>query len=401
MSRTRVSPSEPGSRLELVDSLRAIAALTVFAFHIAFFLGFLTGHSASPYLRQLNVGVVIFFVVSGFLLYRPFVRARLERRPSPHPGRYGLRRAMRIVPAYWVALPVSAAVLGLHDVLTVRHGPVYFGFLQIYDLRWTINGLGQAWTLCVEASFYLLLPLIAWAMRRLPGDASPRALVRGELVMVGVLVLVGLVWNPLAAHHAADNGGLLDPAGLWLPAHIDHFALGMALAVITVAPPSPRGEIMAAVVGRRAALMWLGALGSVLAAGWVSTLDLGASATAALEHELRGLCALLIVAPVVLGAGRAGAVRRALASPVLLWLGLVSYGIYLWSPLLIDQLTATGLRAATGAAAVTVVALAATAVVAGSSWYLLERHAIAFGRSFSQRAGTGATAPAEDRAGAP
>ena len=99
-------------RFPLFDSLRAIAALSIFGFHIAASQLALNDPDF-PWLGQLNVGVPIFFVVSGFLLYRPFVARRAQGRPAPSLGGYAIRRALRIIPAYWVALTVITVWLGL------------------------------------------------------------------------------------------------------------------------------------------------------------------------------------------------------------------------------------------------------------------------------------------------
>ena len=78
------------TRFPLFDSLRAIAALAVFGTHAYFALRNNAPSDLRPYAARLDVGVYIFFVISGFLLYRPFVRARLRggarRRPAPTPG---------------------------------------------------------------------------------------------------------------------------------------------------------------------------------------------------------------------------------------------------------------------------------------------------------------------------
>src|SRR5947199_7228964 len=83
-----------GVRFPQVDSLRAIAALSVFLFHVggkAF-----PGPTIGAYTGRLNLGVTIFFVISGFLLYRPFVAARLYRgRSALSSGRYAWHRFLR------------------------------------------------------------------------------------------------------------------------------------------------------------------------------------------------------------------------------------------------------------------------------------------------------------------
>src|SRR5687768_15093619 len=109
------APVDTGSqrsigRLAALDGYRAIAATAVLATHV----GFLTGSSVdgplAPMLSRLDVGVAIFFVLSGYLLYRPFLAAALDRRPGPSLRSYLWRRALRIVPLYAVVV-ISAWLL--------------------------------------------------------------------------------------------------------------------------------------------------------------------------------------------------------------------------------------------------------------------------------------------------
>jgi peptidoglycan/LPS O-acetylase OafA/YrhL len=109
-----VAPPPGNPRFPLFDSLRGIAVLAVVIFHVAFITGALNVRVAGDVLGVLgDVGVVLFFVISGFLLYRPFVAARAHGRRPPDPVRYARRRALRIVPAYWVALTVLAIFPGV------------------------------------------------------------------------------------------------------------------------------------------------------------------------------------------------------------------------------------------------------------------------------------------------
>jgi peptidoglycan/LPS O-acetylase OafA/YrhL len=125
------------------------------------------------------VGVTIFFVISGFLLYRPFVLAQLQEERLPRVRSYAVRRFLRIVPCYWVALTVVALVLGLDDVFTASGIPTYYGFLQAYSDDTFAGGIGQAWTLCVEVAFYAFLPVWAVFMRAVQRPAR-RALMCGR-----------------------------------------------------------------------------------------------------------------------------------------------------------------------------------------------------------------------------
>ena len=104
-----VAPPPGNPRFPLFDGLRALAALSILVFHTAAATGASVGEGGlSPYLLQLNVGVAIFFAISGFLLYRPFVAAKVGDAPAVHLGQYARRRFLRIVPAYWVALTILA-----------------------------------------------------------------------------------------------------------------------------------------------------------------------------------------------------------------------------------------------------------------------------------------------------
>src|SRR4051812_50071898 len=87
--------------------MRAIAFLCVLVSHAAFPAGFAAeGSTMRPFFARLDVGVRIFFLIFAFLLYRPFVAARLERADPPLVRAYAGRRFLRIAPAYWLALCV-------------------------------------------------------------------------------------------------------------------------------------------------------------------------------------------------------------------------------------------------------------------------------------------------------
>ena len=118
-----------------------MAALAVVGAHAAFVSGYVVLGHAGPWLTNLNMGVTVFFVISGFLLYRPFVAAGLEARPAPRPLRFYRRRLLRIVPAYWVALTIVGLVPGLAPHL-FDHWPKYYFFLQIYSP--SPDGIGPA-----------------------------------------------------------------------------------------------------------------------------------------------------------------------------------------------------------------------------------------------------------------
>jgi peptidoglycan/LPS O-acetylase OafA/YrhL len=369
-------------RFPLIDSLRAIAALWVLAFHAAFFAGMYTSGSAlRPYVAQPTAGVTLFFVISGFLLYRPFVRARLEGEPAPATGAYAWRRFLRIVPAYWVALTVVAVWLSIDAVWDPAwHVPLFYGFGQIYTADTALSGIGQAWTLCVEVTFYAFLPLWALAVRRLG--------VRAELAALAAVWVASLVWKLVASRHVELHDG-----GVWLmplPNFLDQFAVGMALAVLSARGLTPRLESAVA----RSWPWWL-----LAAAGyWALSTRIGLHGTLnehvgrrafVLRHELGTLVALGLIVPAAFAWQRGGAIRRALAWRPLLFVGLVSYGVYLWHLAVVNKtahgisgwLTDTlGLGVNARFAVLFALGAAGATAIASASYYLVERPALSLKR---------------------
>jgi peptidoglycan/LPS O-acetylase OafA/YrhL len=380
-------------RFPLFDSLRALAALAVVGYHASFFAGAYSSDSPlrEPFAR-LDVGVSVFFLISGFLLYRPFVKARLDGRDLPHVGAYAWRRFLRITPAYWVALTVVALWLGLQGVFTATGIPLYYGFAQIYSARHGIGGIGQAWTLCVEVSFYAFLPLWAVAMRRL----LRRSGVRGELLALALLWLASLGWK-LFALTQVDPTAL--GAGPWLmplPNFLDQFALGMGLAVLSVHWEAAEAGRPWAVqlLERRPWLAWLGAAAAFAAAsafaGTATRFGVVLSDTGFLaRHELYSLVALGVLIPAVFGWQRRDAVRRFLGWRPLLYVGLVSYGVYLWHHTLMLKLASAingwlvrdvGLGMELRFLVYLVLGGALAVAVASVSYYVVERPALALKR---------------------
>lgn len=366
-------------RFPLMDSLRAIAALSVLAFHAAFFAGMYTSDSfLRPYLAQPGAGVTVFFVISGFLLYRPFVRARAEDRPWPGTGAYAWRRFLRIVPAYWVALTGVALWLSLTTVVKPAwHIPLFYGFGQIYSAKTGVSGLGQAWTLCVEVTFYAFLPLWALAMR----GRGPRA----ELAALSGLWLASLGWKLFATHHvdpsSFDSGPWLMP----LPNFLDQFAAGMALAVLSV-------HGLARV--SRAWPWWV--LAAV--AYWALCTRIGLHGRLGervgpreflLRHELETVAAVGLVVPAIFAWKRRDAVRRLLGWRPLLYLGLVSYGIYLWHDAVVAKTAdgiahwmarTLGLGVEARCLVLFVLGAAGATAIATVSYYTIERPALSLKR---------------------
>ncbi len=300
-------------RFPLMDSLRAIAALLVLGTHAAFFSQALVGWDTLQALAtRLESGVTVFFQISGFLLYRPFVAARFASDEPPLARAYAWRRLLRIVPAYWTALTGSAIWLGL-SIFSASGILIYYGLGQIYFRDYSLGGIPQAWSLCVEIAFYLFLPVYAWLMRKVPA-ADDRARLRTELAGLGALVVIAFAWQLWRVSVADDPDHANAVQGLlYLPSFFDHFALGMGLAVASVAFAGRSLPGPLALVERFPVLPWLGAA----AAFWAASRWIGLDGVGGLRepvtgeqyfarHYLYGLFALGLLLPAVFGDPREG-----------------------------------------------------------------------------------------------
>lgn len=381
------APDPGGDRFPTLEGIRGLAALAVLAFHAGTFTG-LTGPgggTAGAWARHLNVGVSVFFVLSAFLLYRPFVLAHLRAERPPRPGPFLARRAVRIFPAYWVALTVTAYVLH-QRFLGDRWGQLrFYGLAQTYWADTALGGLAQAWSLCTEVSFYLFLPLWATLPARVGGSVARRR--RAHLAGCLVLWVVGIGFR------AALRSGGHALGYAWLPANTDLFALGMWLAVVSadaaVGSGGPSG--LWRTLADLPAVAWLAAgcaYASIVWSGFPFEFLETPTAVEEVTHQvLFGVVALLVVAPGALSRRTDGAVRRVLSSRPLHALGVVSYGVYLWHlTVLVDLVDRWGGSDDPPSWWVLVGAgTAITVVVAAASWFLLERPLIALVRRLTGR----------------
>ena len=188
-----------------VEGLRAIAALAVLVTHVSLnAMG-----NRGPFgglMARLDVGVPVFFVISGYLLYRPFAAALLRDEPRPALRRYLRHRLLAHRPPLLGrgggVVPVRTSDGGRsadpgvqppghrsHGSAALEHGPASPRSLQVYWKDSLAGPFPQAWTLAVEMSFYLLLPALAWTLARRRGRSRAERL-RTQWVALGAMVLL-------------------------------------------------------------------------------------------------------------------------------------------------------------------------------------------------------------------
>lgn len=310
-------------RVASLTGIRAVAALLVMLTHAAYTTGKYTHGYVGLVYSRMEIGVPIFFVLSGFLLFGPWVRAAASGGAPPSVRRYAWHRVRRIMPAYVVT--VLAAFLLYHFRMAGPNpGHTWEGLFrnltltQIYTDNYLYSylhqGLTQMWSLAVEVAFYVALPLLAYLLL----VVLCRRRWRPGRLLIGLMGLALITPAWLVLVHTTDF--LPDGARLWLPTYLSWFVGGMMLAAL-----QPLGVRAYALVCVPLALVCYFI---------VSTPIAGAPTTS--PSELReglakaafyAVIATLMVAP--LAHGDRGLYARFLASRPMVFLGEISYEIFL------------------------------------------------------------------------
>lgn len=374
-------------RFPALDGMRALASLAVVFTHV----GYATGRSldddvVGPLLGRGNFGVTVFFLLSGFLLYRPFAKYSFGAGPRPGLVPYLWRRGTRILPALWVTVTLTLLLLSSAPWRWDTWAS-YMLLIQTYNHHDYDPNLGQLWTLVVEVSFYALLPLLA-ALVGGP-ERGPDRVLRRQVALLGSMVVATQLFN-LAFYHRVITDL---QAVLWLPNYLDWFAGGMLLAVLTCVPAGTRAFAGA----RRTLAVWADSgVTCLLAAAALmslSLLPLGMPRNLApglfwqwtSEHYLFLGCAFFLLLPLV--HGRPSRTAAVLGSAPAALFGSLSYSVYLWHPQLMQWSQRTfGITPFTGHfPLVFALTLGTTLVVATASWYLLEKPVLRYSSRLLRR----------------
>ena len=315
-SRTATDPAV--TVIPALDGLRALAAGLVVLTHAAFLTGFgASGGLVGRLWARGDFGVGIFFALSGFLLHRGFL-AKAGRGGLDVVG-YTLRRAARVLPAYWVTL--AAVVVVAHPPL--RDWLLHAALLHIYVPDAWISSFGQSWSLATEISFYAVLPLVVIALRPLRR--------RHPGLPLTVLVVAALVTTVASGLGSAEVFGEDIQIHLSLHARAPQFLVGMISAEALLQPRHEVSQRLTAWGGDTATCLAVAGgaylLGTTPIAGAL-TVDTAAASELLARTVLCTLVSLALLLPIT--QGRPSLYSSALSGKAVRWLGRVSYGVFLW-----------------------------------------------------------------------
>jgi len=324
-------------RVGNVDVLRAVAALMVLAGHAYFLSGRTVSVIAERWYDVVVItgasGVWLFFAISGYVIARPFINALLTGGALPALGPYALRRAVRIYPLYWVALTAFLLIAGA-GVVRGWHYPLHYLLLQNVVPGREQAMLTVAWTLSIEVIFYTAVPLLALTVRRW------RRAVTAEWLAAAVLAS----WAASIAFMVGADFlvAVTSIEGPWsrslFPAVWQMFCPGLLVAIGPhLTSPAWRRWLVDIPRGRPALV-------------GAAVLLVAAAIVAPLSPQRWGLEVFVFVidatrVPFAIGFGivlAAAVAARQVRASVPLRLGLVSYGIYLIHPVVIEALLRWG-----------------------------------------------------------
>jgi peptidoglycan/LPS O-acetylase OafA/YrhL len=307
-----------------LNALRALGAFMVLLTHSAFDTGRIQLGWTGGVLARLDYGVAIFFVLSGFLLSRPFLQRAVRAQPRPSTRHYLWKRGLRILPLYW--LTVGAAYMLEPENRADLDGAAWLRSLtltQLYQAGLLPTGLTQMWSLATEAAFYLVLPVLCLVLLGRRGRFSETRV----LVLLAVISVAGFVWQGRVATIPGYEGHYAQ----WLPGYLPWFCAGIALATVTVANAERGRDWLTRVAADATGCWFVSAAVFGLACTPLAgprNLDQPTASEAVLKAVLYAVSATMLVLPLVIGPQRDGWVRRACAHPVPTFLGEISYGVF-------------------------------------------------------------------------
>lgn len=369
-------PGAHGRHMSVLTGIRGWAALWVLLYHAwgqagMNPIGLSFGEfriDLTPFFRMGIAGVTVFFVLSGFLLSIPFAQWQAGLRDKPAVGRYLLRRVARVFPAYYAQLAIllaiayssygpsalpNAAELCRHLIILFVPPPLG---VEPRNLVW--------WTLPIEFSFYLALPLLALTLR---SDRWIGLIVAACTAMVAWRYCI-VTWLGDSSIQARVY------ASYQLPGSMDSFGFGMLAAVYYV-----NRDKMLVRFDRAATLDRVTVLALALLVAAIYWLHYGSNdywKNNPIFYLWTPALSLGIAAIVLAGIGGGRIARALFANRFMVFSGLVSYSVYLWHfPILVWMKSLPFVQAAAGYRLVILLlaGIPITLAVASLSYFLVER----------------------------
>ncbi|MBC7603147.1 MAG: acyltransferase, partial [Ramlibacter sp.] len=299
-----------------LDLLRSIAIIWVMLFH-SFVVGGL-GPDWEWLSRYGWMGVDIFFVLSGFLIGTQVLKP-LASGGRLSFGDFYLRRAFRILPAYWVVLAIYVLWPGFREAPQMEPWWKFAGFYVNLDIDYLKNtAFSHAWSLCVEEHFYLLFPLLAFMMMRRP--STPRFVALCVIVVAAGIALRSFVFlHDAAADPDMSRNWFVED--IYYPTwnRLDGLLCGVALAALKVFRPLAWTQAR-----RHSNTVFFAGLFVMAVALWLFQDRVGFMANAIGWPVLSFGLGLLVFA----AAGRESFIGR-WQLPGAQWLATISYSLYL------------------------------------------------------------------------
>jgi peptidoglycan/LPS O-acetylase OafA/YrhL len=323
------------ARLDVGDPLRALAALGVVAVHAVGLSIIASGNGvaldATPrayfatlygplgqVFNGLLTSVSLFFVLSGYLLSRPFLRAYLAEAPRPSIPGYLRNRVLRVLPVFWLVLLVAVLVDGTGGDSWL-HVLGLAAFVRDFRAAGLSPVMGQCWSLAIEVRFYLLLPVVALLLLPTKRLLAPRRRVALLFVLLGGLLVSSQVY------------AYLHPRSGSFPANMQFFAPGIMLAVLEHVDRSRLTEHR-----------WAAPLAIATFTAGIATILLSRVVEFSLPRPLAGTVVALGMGAIFAGpllwqwTGRRA--WRVLDNRVLRWIGERSYPLFLIHGLVLHSL---------------------------------------------------------------
>lgn len=310
----------------------------------------------SSFLLVGNIGVTLFFVLSGFLLFLPYTQALLFEKDWPPSKIYYIRRVLRIFPAYFFSLCILVPLMQPSFLQPHNWGqllPFLTFTMGFYNSSGLING--PYWRLTIEFQFYLLLPLIARGISGLTRRARPEKRLWVVLASLFAIIIWGLVTACFGSYfYNHPDQTVLLPRALFnvvlfivygdRSKFLEDFAVGMLIAVVYVAiKHSPRTDHYVHLLRRFLVVCLIFALALYV---YSAVPDYTWPLIPSVFHlfpwlnEFGFALSYGHLVAFVLFFSPAGWPGRVFSWTPLRWLGMISYSLYIWHRPLIQMVTA-------------------------------------------------------------